>query len=667
MDAPDGGSTGGGSTAGGSAAGGSAAGGSAAGGSAAGGSAAGGSAAGGSAGGSTAGGAGGGMVTGDLVAVASANNDFSILVQAVQRAGLVSALQAPTPRKTVFAPNNAAFTRLFTALGVSGVNDLSVDQLTVVLKYHVLPTEVNAAAATAAAMSNAQVDSLGGKVQLSTMNGMIRLDGASTVVATDVMASNGIIHGISEVILPSILDVATTDSRFSSLAAAVVASNQPSLVTTLDDNALPQKLTVFAPTNAGFDALVGALRGADDGGTTGITGLASFTPAQLRPVLAYHVLPNQVTAAMVPTTATSVPTLGGNVTVQRTSNPTAVTVDGVTVAIADIYTANGVIHAIPSVLLPSITDIAVGSTSTPNFTSLVAALQLADRLPDGGTNTNGLVAALDTTRADGGLYTVFAPPNPAFDATVAALRGADDGGTTGITGLTSFTPGQIAPILRYHVVPSQILAAQVPTTATAVATLGGNVQAQRTGASVTVDGKNVTTANIFAKNGVIHVIDGVMLPSIADVVTTEPGLSGLASLVGGASAVATALDGTTNFTLFAPNNAAVAAIPSPAPTGQALANVLLFHAGTSVGTGPTAVNSPIYAATVLGLPMSVDLSTALTGRTLRVGPLTGTVRVAPNPMSGPPATLSGTSIQVTQPNLFTSNGVIHVINGVLLP
>ncbi|MCA3014650.1 MAG: fasciclin domain-containing protein [Myxococcaceae bacterium] len=610
------------------------------------------------------------MVTGDIVAVASANSDFSILVQAVTRAGLVGALQAPTPRKTVFAPNNAAFTRLFTALGVTGVNDLSVDQLTVVLKYHVLGAEVNAAAATAlAGMSapNNRATSLGGTIALTLQGTTLRLDDRASVTAADVPASNGVIHGISEVLLPSILDVATTDSRFSSLAAAVVASNQPALVTTLDNNALPQKLTVFAPTNAGFDGLVGALRGADDGGTTGINALTSFSAAQLRPVLAYHVLPTQVTAAMVPTMATSVATLGGNVTVQRTTTPAAVTVDGVTVAIPDLYTANGVIHAIPSVLLPSITDIALGSTNTASgFSSLVAALQLADALPDGGTNANGLVAALDTTRADGGQYTVFAPPNSAFDAVVTALRGTNDGGATGITALTSFTPAQVAPILRYHVVPSQILASQVPTTATAVATLGGSVQAQRSGTGVTVDGKAVTTANIFAKNGVIHVIDGVMLPSIADVVTTEPSLSGLASLVAGAPTVATALDGTTNFTLFAPNNAAVAAV-SPAPTGQTLANVLLLHAGTSVGTGSGAVNSPIYAATVLSLGMPVDLSTALTSRTLRVGPLTGTVRVAPNPATGPSATLSSTSIRVTQPNLFTSNGVIHVIDGVLLP
>jgi uncharacterized surface protein with fasciclin (FAS1) repeats len=360
---------------------------------------------------------------------------------------------------------------------------------------------------------------------------------------------------------------------------------------------------------------------------------------------------------MVPTTATNVPSLGGSVSVLRTGS--TVTVDGVTVAIADVLTANGVIHAIPSVLLPSIADIATGAVSTANFSSLTAALTVADTQADGGLNPNGLIAALDTTRADGGGYTVFAPPNAAFAATVTALRGTDDGGTTGINALTSFRSAQIAPILRYHVVPAQVLASQVTTGP--VVTLGGQLQAQRASTGITVDGKAVTTANIFAKNGVIHVIDGVMLPSIADLVTTEPNLSTLASLVAQSPTVAAALDGTTNYTLFAPNNNGLMGVTPP--TGSALTDLLLLHAGTSVGS---AVNSPIYAATVLGLSGPVDLSTALSGRTLRVGPLSGAVRVTPNPAGGGMGDLS-TGRQVVNPNLFTSNGVVHMINGVLLP
>ncbi len=807
---PDGGSAGG--SAGGARAGGSA-GGASAGGSAGG--AAGGTG-GGSAGG-TAGGSGGGAALGDLVAVASSNPNFTTLVAAVTRANLAGALQAATPRKTVFAPNNAAFQTLFTALGVAGVNDLSVDQLTVILKYHVLPTEQRAAAVLSTATANGEFTALGGKLQGSLQGSTIRLDATASVVTADVLASNGVIHEINAVLLPSILDVATTDDRFSNLTAAALAANITGLTTALDNNALTPKLTVFAPTNAAFGNLVNSLRGADDGGTTGINGLGSFTPAQLAPVLAYHVVATgQVLAAQVPVTGT-LTSRGGKLAVTR--NGSNVTVDGVPVAIADLITANGVIHAIGSVLLPSITDIA---TTTPALSNLTAALVLADSLPDGGSNSSGLVATLDSTRSDGGLFTVFAPLDTAFSATIAALRGTDDGGTTGInslgsfsvaqvtpiltyhvapnrifasqvpataakvgtlggtvsavrgangvtidsatvttanifasngvvhlvngvllpsitdlatttpslsnltaalvladslpdggtnanglvsafdstradggtytviapsnaafgatvaalsgnaatgiTGLSSFTVEQISPILRYHAIPSTVYASQVPASA-AVGTLGDNVQAVRSSTGVTFDGRPVVTANLFASNGVVHVINqSVLLPSIADVVTTEPSLSSLAGLVTSATgtpSVAGALDGTTNFTLFAPNNAAVAAVPpASVPSGQNLTNLLLLHAGTQVSS---TVTSPIYASTVLGLSAPVTLNTALSTRSLTVGPLTGTVRVAPIPAAGAAPTLTSTSAQVKSANLFTSNGVIHVIDQVLIP
>lgn len=596
---------------------------------------------------------------GNIVAVAQANADFSILMQAVTRANLAGALQASTPRKTVFAPTNAAFTALFTQLGVTGVADLSVDQLNVILKYHVLPTEVTAAAAAASATSNAKVDSLGGKIQLSLQGTTLRLDSRASVTTADVAASNGLIHAIDQVLLPSLLDVATTDERFSSLAAAVVASNQPALVGQLDDNAQTPKLTVLAPTNSAFDAFVASLRGTDDGGTTGVNALTSFSETQLRPVLAYHVISGEVPASAVPASGT-VATLGGKVAVTRTG--ATVTVDGVQVVIADIRTSNGIIHAIGSVLLPSIADIATAPASAGNFSSLAAAIAVADPAQaDGGANPTGLAATLDAPRADGGLFTVFAPTNAAFAATVTALRGTDDGGTTGITSLGSFAAAQVAPILRYHVVPARVLASQMPETVGAVDTLGGKVRAVRTGAAVTIDGKAVTAANIFASNGVVHVLSDVLLPSIADVVTTEPALSTLASLVAGAPTVATALDGTSSFTLFAPSNAGLIGVTPP--TGQPLTDLLLFHAGTSAGT----TGSPIYANTVLGLSSQVELSTALASRTLAVGPVNGTVRVAPIAIGLPIPTLSTANAQVVTPNLFTSNGVIHVISGVLVP
>jgi len=447
-------------------------------------------------------GAGGGGGTqdagavGDIVAVASANADFSILVQAVTKAGLVAALRDPA-QKTVFAPTNAAFGALLTELGATSLDDLTADQLKPILLYHVLGTKIESAAATAAATANTKVTSLGGKIQLSLNGSTIRLDNRASVVIADVQASNGVIHALDKVILPSIADIATT---------------------------------------------------------------------------------------------------------------------------------------------------------TPAVSSLVAALTLADT----GTPSPGLVAALDNDAA--AKVTVFAPTDGAFTALVNALKGTDNGAATGISALTSFRPDQVTPVLTYHVAPMQYLSTAVPTAATAIATLGGSVTVQRTGQAVTVDGVSVVTANLLASNGVIHVIGSVLLPSITDVVTTSAIFSGLKAVVlaaDGASGttpkIAVVLDGATNFTLFAPSNAALATLGAGAPSGQALTDVLAYHA---------VPGAPVYAAAALGLAAPLVAPTALPTKSVTVSAEAGSVKVADS---------TATKATVTQVNFFTSNGVIHQVDKVLLP
>jgi transforming growth factor-beta-induced protein len=437
-------------------------------------------------------------VPGTIVDVASANPDFSILVAAATKAGLAGALADTSQQYTVFAPTNAAFTQLLAALGITnGLDGLTAEQLGPILKYHVLATRVESGAATTAAMNNTKVTSLGGRIQLSLQGTTIRLDGTASVTAADVQASNGVIHVIDRVILPSIADIATT---------------------------------------------------------------------------------------------------------------------------------------------------------TPALSSLVAAAALADT----GTPSPGLVAALDDDAA--AKVTVFAPTDAAFTALVTALRGVDNGATTGISGLTSFRPDQVAPVLRYHLLGAQVLSSAVPASGD-VDAVGGKLAVTRSGAAVTVDGANVVTADILASNGVVHVINQVLIPSITDVVTTDARFASLKTAVlaadgamGTTPKVAGALDGTTNFTLFAPSNAAFTALGA-APSGQALTNVLLYHA---------VPGSPVYAATALGLTMPLIAPTALMGESIGVA-AEGTPRGV--------TIADGTNIKanVTETNLFTSNGVIHVVDKVLLP
>ena len=131
-----------------------------------------------------------------VVEIAVSNPDFSILVDAVKKAGLVEALSADGPF-TVFAPTNEAFEKLFAKLGVSGISDLSGAQLTPILTYHVVPGKV-----MSTDLSNTKVGTLneGQKLTIDISNGVMIND--SKVVAADIEGSNGVVHVIDKVLLP---------------------------------------------------------------------------------------------------------------------------------------------------------------------------------------------------------------------------------------------------------------------------------------------------------------------------------------------------------------------------------------------------------------------------------------------------------------------------------
>ncbi len=133
-----------------------------------------------------------------VVSHAINNPGFSILVEAVVKAGLVEALSATGPF-TVFAPTNDAFTALFAVLGVSGISDLTAEQLTPILLYHVVPGNVLASQVTT---GNVPTLKEGSTISIMVDGMGVKLNTNSNVIATDVQGSNGVIHAIDAVILP---------------------------------------------------------------------------------------------------------------------------------------------------------------------------------------------------------------------------------------------------------------------------------------------------------------------------------------------------------------------------------------------------------------------------------------------------------------------------------
>ena len=131
-----------------------------------------------------------------IVNIALDNDNFSILVQAVVKAGLVDALSGTGPF-TVFAPTNAAFTALFAQLGISGIDNLTAEQLIPILTYHVVSGNV-----LSTGLSNGNVPTLNaGKSLNVNLSSGVKIND-SEVVAANIQGSNGVVHVINKVLLP---------------------------------------------------------------------------------------------------------------------------------------------------------------------------------------------------------------------------------------------------------------------------------------------------------------------------------------------------------------------------------------------------------------------------------------------------------------------------------
>ena len=130
-----------------------------------------------------------------VVNIALANENFTTLVQAVVKAGLVDALSADGPF-TVFAPTNAAFDALFVQLGISGIDDLTTEQLIPILTYHVVSGNV-----VSTELSSGEVGTLNGQNLSVDLSAGVKIN-ESEVIAADIQGSNGVIHVIDQVLIP---------------------------------------------------------------------------------------------------------------------------------------------------------------------------------------------------------------------------------------------------------------------------------------------------------------------------------------------------------------------------------------------------------------------------------------------------------------------------------
>ena len=276
----------------------------------------------------------------NIVEIAQSNPDLSILVEAVVAAGLAPNLS--TGSLTVFAPTNAAFAALLSELGVTKEALLANKPLlTAVLSYHVLSSRVPRADVP---VGKAITPLAGGFFKIEATGGLKVTDGrnrVSNITATDIQASNGVVHLLDRVLLPADKDIVATASAlpdFSILVEAVVAAG---LASTLQGTG---PFTVFAPTNAAFAALLTEL------GVSKADLLANT--ALLTKVLTYHVVPARVLKAEVPVNTAITTVQGQSFTVNSSLVITDQNMRTSSIVATDVFTSNGVIHVVDKVILP---------------------------------------------------------------------------------------------------------------------------------------------------------------------------------------------------------------------------------------------------------------------------------------------------------------------------
>jgi transforming growth factor-beta-induced protein len=431
--------------------------------------------------------------TKNIVALAQGTPSLSTLATLLAKYPDLVTLLSGSTKYTVFAPTNDAFTAFLAAIGQTSADNIPVDVLKKALQYHVVAGEVKSTALTTSNVATA----VGENIAVNVSSGVV-LNTNTKVTTADVLASNGVVHIIDKVLIqPTVLPIVGTivapayfNKDFTTLIAAYNAASQ----STRDALLAPTpKKTLFAPTN---DAFVKA----------GITALPSATA--LDGILTYHLLGSEIKAAGLPTAAapanSSVTTLNGTFYL---SNPrsTGVFINGITkVTQTDIAASNGTVHVIDRTLIkPSqtiaaiVTDFTNKTGTDKQFTQLLAAL---NAFPD----------LLTATQSSTSNITVFAPTDAAFTALYNAQSVADLNALVTKLGSTN-----VKKVLQHHIIgirafSTDLVNGNVPT-------LNGDNVTVTLPATITSAGGVAASLspgplNVHATNGVIHVIDKVLIP-----------------------------------------------------------------------------------------------------------------------------------------------------------
>eukprot|EP00545_Synedropsis_sp_CCMP1620_P013406 CAMPEP_0119007422 /NCGR_PEP_ID=MMETSP1176-20130426/2997_1 /TAXON_ID=265551 /ORGANISM="Synedropsis recta cf, Strain CCMP1620" /LENGTH=575 /DNA_ID=CAMNT_0006959565 /DNA_START=98 /DNA_END=1822 /DNA_ORIENTATION=+ len=481
--------------------------------------------------------------------IVKSNDNFATLATALELTDLDEVLDCTNPfwcRYTVFAPTDKAFSKLPEGLLGKLITEDWKAHLTRILLYHVAYGFYKAADIE----DGGKVSTLAGEYVNTTIedDGTVKINTA-TVSSADVEASNGWVHVIDQVLIPSFMtkDIITTAKETGIFDTLLVAVEAAGLTDTLKGEG---PFTLFAPTDSAFDKL----------GEGAVEALLQDKQT-LTDILKYHVIDNSIVLSSELEDGTSLTTIQGEDIEVNTFGfwifQFPYLNKDVYFSGTDILTSNGVIHIISDVLIP-------GSATPPEPT--IAEIVGADPILTTLAAALNAAMLLDTFKEEGP-FTLFAPSDAAFaelgDETITALL-AD--------------PVELAKILKYHVVSGEVKRKDLEDGA--VKTLNG--------ADIIVDkgffqvyineDTRVKEFDIDGSNGVVHIINKVLLPP-ADClsVAESKGLTSFVDAVDAAGLQSELSDPKSSLTIFAPNNSAFKAIEGVDLDTTTLATVLTYH------------------------------------------------------------------------------------------
>lgn len=566
-----------------------------------------------------------GAVLGDpnsLYNQAQSNASLSTFLDAAEKGGYTLALREGEDILTVFAPSNEAFT----AAGID-LSSLNQSALEKILNYHIIADSLP----TAALMTERYQTSSGKFIDLVVDGGTVVIEpstDAARVTTADIIGSNGFIHIIDKVLTPpdELSKIVADNGNLSLLNEAIGRfSDLESAVEGFDTN-----LTVFAPTNAAFEAFLAQFPQYES--------LEDVPDQVLRTILQYHLVDGERFFGSV---TGELETLEGENIVAANIAPNLVT--------TDVNASNGVAHVINTVLVPPSVSELVGTVlgtayfdPEARFTTLVAAVDKA---------------GLRSTLLSAGPFTVFAPTNDAFEAADFKLGDYDDNDPA------------LQSVLLYHVISgSSVNAAGL---AEGALTMANDEQlfVNLNDAGSFVNASKIEITDLVSVNGIVHAIDAPLMPPMGNnIVQTAVGnasfsiLAEALTIAGLTDTLATAGP----FTVFAPTNDAFKALFAALGVGgiteltaEQLQPILLYHV-TNGRTFSFQINDGVQVPTLNSeADFIVNEQRFPQPDNEDEEPVPDVVEIS--------IVQPGEDAELLATDIVTTNGLVHVIDKVLLP